>query len=286
MQETASEKKNKIMRFSYWLKNRRYSESTIKTYTDALRIFFNYFSHKRILDISNEDLIVFNNKYILANNRSGSYQNQVINAIKLFYQKIQNTQMDVSLIVRPKRSKKLPSILSEQEVCALINALDNIKHKAMISLIYSAGLRCSELINMKIVDIDSQRMIVQIRQAKGMKDRIAPLSPTILTLLRVYYKKYKPKIYLFEGQTGGQYSARSLDLVLKKAAFLAGLRKKVHLHMLRHSFATHLLENGTDLRFIQELLGHKSSKTTEIYTHVSKSAISRIVSPLDRLDIK
>ncbi len=138
---------------------------------------------------------------------------------------------------------------------------------------------------MKILDIDSTRMIVQIRQAKGMKDRIAPLSLRMLNLLRAYYREYRPKEYLFEGQRGDKYSARSLDLVLKRAAFLSGVKKKVHLHMLRHSFATHLLENGTDLRYIQELLEHKSSKTTEIYTHVSKSALIRIVSPLDRLDI-
>lgn len=283
MHDFLNEKETKIKEFSYWLNSKRYSHNTIKTYTEALRVFFNFYGHKRILEISHQDLIVFNNEYIIAKKRSGSYQNQIINAIKLFYQKIQNTKMDISLITRPKRAKKLPIILSEAEVAQIINALKNHKHKAMISLIYSAGLRCSELLNMKITDIDSQRMMVQIRQAKGMKDRIAPLSPKVLNLLREYYKKYRPKVYLFEGQFGDKYSARSLDLVLKRASYLAGIKKKVHLHMLRHSFATHLLEHGTDLRYIQELLGHSSSKTTEIYTHVSKGALTKIISPLDRL---
>lgn len=156
----------------------------------------------------------------------------------------------------------------------------------MLSLIYSAGLRRSELLNLKIKDIDSKRMLININAAKGMKDRIAPLSETVLNLLRAYYTEYTPKEYLFEGQKGEKYSERSLALVLKKGAHLAGIQKNINLHMLRHSYATHLLENGTDLRYIQELLGHKSSKTTEIYTHVSRSAISKIKSPIDKLKIK
>lgn len=275
-----------LQNFSAWLRYKRYSENTISTYSEALEVFLKYYKHKPVEMIDLEDIMHFNTHYILRKNLSASYQNQIINAIKLFFKRISNKKLDLKGISRPKRPRKLPSILSEQEVAQIINVLENIKHKAMISLIYSAGLRCSELINMKISNINSQRMIIHIHQAKGMKDRIAPLSPTILKLLREYYGLYKPKVYLFEGQKGDQYSARSLDLVLKKAALLAGIRKKVHLHMLRHSFATHLLENGTDLRFIQELLGHKSSKTTEIYTHVSKSALSRIISPLDRLDLK
>jgi len=156
----------------------------------------------------------------------------------------------------------------------------------MLSLIYSAGLRRSELLHMKIKDIDSQRMQLRILHSKGRKDRITPLSETALKLLRQYYLKYKPKDYLFEGQQGEQYSERSLALVLKNACLKAGIKKKVNLHMLRHSYATHLLEGGTDLRYIQELLGHKSSRTTEIYTHVSQKAINKIISPLDKLSIK
>jgi len=276
----------KIEKFKDWMRSKRYSDSTIGTYTDALKTFLKYFHTKAINEISNDDVIEFNNKYILANKLSASFQNQVVNGIKLFFRTIQNVTIDVDIIHRPKNSLLLPKVISEAEVAQIINALDNIKHKCMMSLIYSAGLRRSELLCMRINDIDKDRMLVHINQAKGKKDRIAPLSETILKLLDIYYKEYNPRDFLFEGQAGNQYSERSLALVLKKGCDLAGIKKSVNLHMLRHSYATHLLENGTDLRYIQELLGHKSSKTTEIYTHVSRRAISKISSPLDRLNIK
>jgi site-specific recombinase XerD len=148
-------------------------------------------------------------------------------------------------------------------------------------LIYSAGLRRSELINLKVSDINSERMVINIIGAKGKKDRVSLLSENILQLLRKYYKEYKPKKYLFEGARGGKYSSTSVVKILKNAAQKAGIRKNITPHMLRHSFATHLLEQGTDLRYIQELLGHNSSKTTEIYTHVSKKAIGNIRNPAD-----
>lgn len=276
----------KIETLKKWMLSKRYSESTIVTYTDALRTFLKFYHDKPIAEISNDDVIEFNNQYILENNFSASYQNQVVNAIKLFFKTVENRAIDVDLIHRPKQQKLLPKVLSEEDIAKIINALDNLKHKCMLSLIYSAGLRRSELINMRINDIDSKRMVIYINQAKGKKDRIAPLSETILQLLRQYFIAYKPKDYLFEGQEGDQYSERSLALVLKRACNLAGIKINVNLHMLRHSYATHLLENGTDLRYIQELLGHNSSKTTEIYTHVSKRAISKIMSPLDKLNIK
>lgn len=154
----------------------------------------------------------------------------------------------------------------------------------MLSMIYSCGLRRSELINLKITDIDSNRNIVIIRQSKGKKDRIVPLSLKILELLRLYYSIYKPKIWLFEGQNGNEkYSDHSLQSVLKQALAKVKITKPVSLHWLRHSYATHLLENGTDLRYIQELLGHNSSKTTEIYTHVSTKSLQQIKSPFDDL---
>ena len=158
---------------------------------------------------------------------------------------------------------------------------NNIKHRCILMLIYSAGLRRSELINLKISDIDSERMVVHIKGAKGKKDRISLLSENILHLLRDYYKIYKLRIYLFEGATGEKYSSSSVANSLKKSAQRAGIKKRVTPHVLRHSFAAHLLEQGTDLRYIQESLGHNSSKTTEIYTHVSKKAIDRIRNPID-----
>jgi integrase/recombinase XerD len=178
----------------------------------------------------------------------------------------------------------LPNVLSKEEIKAILEAPKNLKHKAMLSMIYSCGLRRSELLNLIPNDIDSKRNVVIIRQSKGKKDRITPLSPKILELLRDYYKEYSPKIYLFEGQEKNtQYSARSLEEVLKKSIKFAKINKPVTLHWLRHSYATHLLESGADLRFIQELLGHNSSKTTEIYTHVSTKNIQQIKSPFDDL---
>ena len=192
--------------------------------------------------------------------------------------------MLVDKIHRPKRAKVLPNILSKEEVKLILNAHSNIKHKMMLSLIYSCGLRCGELLALKPAHVDSKRNLVLLKNAKGQKDRIAPLSPKILELLREYYNLFKPSTYLFEGQIKGQpYDDRSLQQVLKQVLKKAGITKPVSLHWLRHSFATHLLESGTDLRYIQELLGHSSSKTTEIYTHVSTKSIQQIKSPFDDL---
>jgi len=202
----------------------------------------------------------------------------------LFFRTVQNKSILVDAIHRPKRSKLLPNVLSKEEIKLILNAHGNIKHKTMLSLIYACGLRRSELLHLKPADIDSMRGIVIIRQAKGKKDRIAPLSEKILILLREYYAISKPKIWLFEGQNvGEQYSEQSLQSVLKQALQKVGNTKPVTLHWLRHSYATHLLESGTDLRYIQELLGHSSSKTTEIYTHVSTKSLQQIKSPFDDL---
>ena len=192
--------------------------------------------------------------------------------------------MMVDKIHRPKRAKLLPNVLSKEEIKLILNAHSNIKHKMMLSLIYSCGLRCGELLALQPVHIDSKRNLVLLKNAKGKKDRIAPLSPKILEMLREYYIVYKPSNYLFEGQIKGQpYDARSLQLILKQALKKVRITKPATLHWLRHSFATHLLESGTDLRYIQELLGHSSSKTTEIYTHVSTKSIQQIKSPFDDL---
>lgn len=273
-----------IEKFKQWLLSKRYSPSTIKTYSEALKSFLIFFREKPIGEITNEDVIVYNNEYILKNKLSSSYQNQIVNAIKLFFQTIRDTKMIVDKIHRPKRSKVLPNVLSKEEIKLILNAHSNIKHKMMLSLIYSCGLRRSELINLKPQDIDSKRNIVLLKNAKGKKDRITPLSPIILEMLRNYYNGYKPKIWLFEGQiVGEQYSEQSIQSVLKQALQKVGITKPVTLHWLRHSYATHLLESGTDLRYIQELLGHSSSKTTEIYTHVSTKSIQQIKSPFDDL---
>jgi integrase/recombinase XerD len=277
-------KKEAIQTFIRYLNSKRYSSNTIKVYSDSLSTFLRYFSMKDISDISNDDLIDFNNNYILMNNFSSSFQNQVVNAVKLYFSAIQHKKMDVELIHRPRREKVLPNVLSKEEIKAILNVHVNIKHKMMLSLIYSCGLRCGELLALRSVHIDSKRNIILLKSTKGKKDRIVPLSPLILKMLREYYKIYKPKTYLFEGQNISMpYDARSLQLILKQALEKTGIRKPVTLHWLRHSYATHLLESGTDLRYIQELLGHSSSKTTEIYTHVSTKSIQQIKSPFDDL---
>ena len=279
-----TEKKEKVEKFSRWLKSKRYSDSTIKTYTEALKSFLLFYNTKPIEEITNEDLISYNNDFILKNNLSSSYQNQIVNAVKLFFRTIENKVMNEELIHRPKREKILPNVLSKEEVKLILNAHSNIKHKAMLSLIYSCGLRCGELLSLKPEHIDSKRNILIIKQAKGRKDRIAPLSSKTIELLREYYIANKPMLFLFEGQLAGTpYDARSLQKVLKQALEKNGIKKPVTLHWLRHSYATHLLENGTDLRYIQEILGHSSSRTTEIYTHVSTKSIRNITSPFDYL---
>jgi len=260
---------------------KRYSENTIKTYCNYFKDFCIYFNNKVLETITTSQI----NSYILdlikSKDISISQQNQRINAIKFYYEKILGRDKQYYELHRPKKEHKLPKVLSKDEIKKIFDVTNNLKHKCILMLIYSAGLRRSELLNLTISDIDSKRMVIIINGAKGKKDRISLLSDNLLQLLRQYYKEYHPKKYLFEGQNGGKYSATSIANILRKAAKKAGIRKTVTPHMLRHSFATHLLEQGTDLRYIQELLGHGSSKTTEIYTHVSKKAIDKIKNPMD-----
>ncbi|MCL4483425.1 MAG: site-specific integrase [Bacteroidetes bacterium] len=278
------EREKKIELFRAWMISKRYSSSTVKVYCESLQLFFRFFKEKRIEAIENADLVDFNNRYILANGYSGTLQNQVVNALKLFYSRMEGVQLQVDQLERPRRSHPLPNVLSKEEVAAILQAPTNIKHRAMLSLIYACGLRRSELLNLKLQDVDSKRGLLIIRQAKGNKDRIAPISHKVIEMLRDYYKCYKPRKWLFEGQnTNEQYSEASLAKVLKMSCKKALITKPVTLHWLRHSYATHLLESGTDLRYIQELLGHKSSKTTEIYTHVSTKSLQNIKSPFDDL---
>lgn len=270
--------------FKNYLISKRYSTNTIKTYTEALRSFLIFFDPKPAKELTNIDVITYNNDFIGKNKLSSSYQNQIVNAIKLYFNSIQDKIMVVDKIHRPRPEHKLPNVLSKEEIKLILEAHSNIKHTTMLSLIYSCGLRRSELLHLKITDIDSKRNIVIIRQSKGKKDRIVPLSLKILDLLRSYYEQFRPKEYLFEGQQiGTLYSEQSLQSVLKQALSKAKISKPVTLHWLRHSYATHLLESGTDLRYIQELLGHNSSKTTEIYTHVSTKNLRQIKSPFDDL---
>jgi integrase/recombinase XerD len=273
-----------IQLFEQWMRNKRYSENSIKTYREVISVFFRFLDNKPLEEIENSDLEKFNTEYVLANAYSSSYQNQFVNAIKLFFTNRKGIKINPQIIYRPKKEKVLPNVLSKEEVKIILDSITNIKHKAMISLIYACGLRRTELLHIQLKHIDPNRKLLFIQQSKGKKDRVVPLSDKLLELLRSYYKAERPKVYLFEGEkVGGQYSGSSLQQVLKYAIKKAKVKKPVTLHWLRHSYATHLLENGTDLRYIQELLGHNSSRTTEIYTHVSQKKISEIRSPFDDL---
>ena len=273
-----------ISLFRDWMNYKRYSDSTVETYSDAVRVFLRYIYPKQAQEVEVNDMVLFVNDFIIANKYSYSYQNQVVNGCKLFFREVITSRIDVEKFERPRREYKLPNVLSMGEVKAILTSLTNIKHRTMLSLIYACGLRRSELLNLKLTAIDSNRGILHILNSKGKKDRIVPISQSIIDMLNTYIAMYKPKDWLFEGQIfGQQYSEKSLQSVLKQATEKAQIAKPVTLHWLRHSYATHLLEAGTDLRFIQELLGHKSSKTTEIYTHVSTKSLKKIKSPFDDL---
>ena len=275
---------NDIEKFKRYLMHKRYSENTIRTYCDVVKQFLFRTKLSPHL-VTNQDIIEYNHKLYLKK-YSASYQNQVASGLKLFFQVIFNKRIRIKDIERPRKEFKLPNVLSKEEVVHLIRVTRNMKHRTMLSLIYGCGLRSSELLNLRPGDVASKRGLLIIRQAKGKRDRVVPISENTIEMLRAYYIAYRPSTWLFEGQSRGQkYSSRSLQMILKHALRKTGIKKPATLHWLRHSYATHLMEAGTDLRFIQELLGHKSSKTTEIYTHVSNYSIQRIKSPLDTLDI-
>ncbi|MBN2434206.1 MAG: site-specific integrase [Spirochaetes bacterium] len=264
------------------LNRKRYSRNTIKNYTHHLMEFLLYTGNAK--PFSNDCIISYCDYLVSEKKVSPAYQQMAINAIRYLYVHVLNQQMPETHL-RPKKEKRLPTVLSIDEVKCIFNSISNTKHKTAISLIYSAGLRISEAINLKKNDIDFDRGVITIKQSKGKKDRQVPLSKNFLTLLDIYLKEYRPVIYLLEGQSGGKYTAKSIQMVFQKACREANIQKRVTVHSLRHSYATHLLEKGTDLRIIQELLGHSSSKTTEIYTHVSIKTIQNVRSPFDDIDI-
>ncbi|MFP4664931.1 MAG: site-specific tyrosine recombinase/integron integrase [Bacteroidales bacterium] len=271
-------------KFTKWLRYRRYSESTVATYSKAIKSLMRYVSPKMAEDVTEEDVVDFIHGYLIHNGYSHTYQNQVISAVKLFFNTVYQTAFDIERIKRPRRVHKLPNVLSKQEIKSILDAPTNVKHRTILRMIYGCGLRRSEALSLKLSDVDSKRKLLIIRNAKGKKDRIVPVSDKMLVMLRDYYKMYRTKTWLFEGRMPGtQYTATSLREVLYNAVKKAGINKPVTPHWLRHSYATHLLESGTDLRYIQELLGHKSSRTTEIYTHVTVKSLQNIRSPLDDL---
>jgi len=249
----------------------KYSEHTRRIYLFYIEQFLE-FVEKQVIHLSSTDFQGYLNNYPFS---SISQQNQVINAIRFLYKYGLGRKYDKVSFERPRGEKKLPRIIEKDFLLNKINKIYNIKHKVIISLAYSTGMRVSEVLNLKISDIDSKRMIISIVNGKGKKDRIVPLSKKILELLRKYWLEYKPNTYLFNGQSSLKYTKSSCNAIVKKY-----IGEEFHFHLLRHSCATTLLESGVDLRIIQKLLGHSSVKTTEIYTHVSIGLLSGIELPI------
>ncbi len=266
------------------LELKHYSLNTARTYIGKFEKFINYFKDKELVEIDELQIKEYLQQLVI-HGKSESYVNQMLNSIKFYYEIVLGMPNRFYAIERPKKREKLPKVISLWEVQQLINCTVNIKHRCIISLLYSAGLRRAELLNLKVTDIDSHRMVINVVQGKGNKDRLTILSPVVLSELRAYYKAYKPKNFLFEGQSGGRYGEPSVNKIIINAAKKARINKHITPHMLRHSFATHLLESGTDLRYIQVLLGHTSSRTTETYTQVATNHIKSIVSPIDILNL-
>jgi site-specific recombinase XerD len=270
-----------LIRFVETMQLKGFSPNTIKTYQNEFSQFLIAIKSKDVTTIDAEKI----RSYILycINHLKNSEQtiHSRLNALKFYYEKVLFREKLFLEIPRPKKSLTLPKTIHVQDLKKMFEQTKNLKHNTLLKLAYGMGLRVSEIINLKIEDIDSYSMRVLIEKSKGKKDRYVNLPETILLQLREYYKEYKPKKYLFEGQYGGQYSIRSAQQVFKNAMKSANINKSIGIHSLRHSFATHLLENGTDIRFIQELLGHNNIKTTLIYTQVTNQSIKKIISPLD-----
>ena len=265
------------------LTRKRYSPNTIKTYTCYFRDFIMYFSDHDLQSITPEQIKKYLLNLISYKRISASQQNQRINAIKFYYEQVLGRKKVYYHLERPKREKKLPVVLSKDEIKTILRNTNNLKHKCILMTLYSGGLRRSELIKMEISDIDSDRMLIRIRNSKGGKDRHTLLSRKLLNILREYYRIYHPVRWLFEGPGGKPYSATSIENIFRRALKKSAIQKRATPHTLRHSFATHLLEQGINLRYIQELLGHASITTTEIYTRVSTHNLSQIKNPLDNI---
>jgi len=276
---------NLINKFEQSLKLQRYSPNSIRNYSSAVRSFLQIASQKfnDPRQLNEESLEKYISWKINKHRIGHSHQRMIVASLDKFYQLLYGIELKVKHLYPARKVHSLPHYLTVDEVKKMLQSVSNIKHKSILMLLYSAGLRLSELIDLRISDINSKDMLIYIRKAKGNKDRVVMLSPKLLNTLRKYFLEYKPLDYLFEGQQGGAYCAKSVQNIVKQAATKARIKKKVTPHILRHSFATHLLENGTDIRYIQQLLGHSSIKTTEIYTHITDISKSKIKSPLDLL---
>ncbi|SDZ03442.1 site-specific tyrosine recombinase/integron integrase [Tindallia californiensis] len=279
----AADSNNTLTHLKKQLTLKGYTSKTIKAYLGQVKRFLEY-ANKDTQALDKQDVEQY--MYVLLHDQenSHSYVNQTLSAIKFFFQFVLKHKPLTYEIPRPKKENKLPEVLNNEEVIAVLSKVSNHKHKAILYLVYSSGLRVGEVVRLKVENIDAQRMMIHIKQGKGRNDRYTILSEVALKVLRKYAAMEKPTDWLFPGGKENSFlTERSVQKVFSKACQEANIKKRASVHTLRHSFATHLLEGGTDLRYIQELLGHKSSKTTEIYTHVSSKSLRKIQSPLDRL---
>ena len=274
---------NKVIIRAYvkYLKGKCYSESTVKTYFTFVADFIDYIKDTPLNTLTNRNVEQFIEDVFIPRKYSISTHRQFISAIKLFKAFYPECKIEEVELKRPKKSQLLPTVLSKEEVIDLLRYTKNLKHRAVLAMIYSAGLRISELLNLELKHIDIDRRQLTVKNSKGRKDRNIILAQSFIPLMQNYLLSYEPKTYFVEGKPFQQYSAESVRAFLHKSTKIARITKRVTPHTLRHSYATHLLENGIDLRYIQELLGHAKPETTMIYTHVSKKDLLNIESPLD-----
>lgn len=270
-------------RFQQTLQLKAYSKNTFRTYSTEFHCLLRLLGTVSVSTLTKANLESYLLWLVKTRGYREAHLHTAINALKFYFEQVEGRGKEFYDIPRPKKPLKLPHILAEEEVVALVRSTPNLKHRALLMTAYGAGLRVSELVNLKLRDIDPKRMLIFVEQSKGKKDRMVPLSGLLLDTLRLYRKEYQPLFYLFEGEKGKAYSTRSAQEVLKEAKKRAGIYKRGSIHGLRHSYATHLLEGGTDIRYIQSFLGHNSLKTTLRYTHVMMPKISNIGSPLDKL---
>ena len=264
---------------------KRYSWRTVKSYTNCFRQFIRHFDDTKPRQITRSQINEYLTVMVKERHVSISYQSQMMSAIKMFYVAVAGQEEKVQRLFQPKKAQRLPNVLTEEEVSALLRSVDNLKHRCLLMLIYSAGLRLGEVIHLQLLDLQPHQNRLFVRAGKGNKDRCTILSEKAWQHLKNYIELYQPTEWVFEGPNGGQYGERSVQEVFVKAKLRSMINPKATVHTLRHSFATHLLEQGVDLRYIQELLGHASSKTTEIYAHITKKGWGKIKSPLDSLNI-
>ncbi len=266
------------------LQMQRYANNTIRSYRSYAIIFLDHMNqYDNLEEIPIVEIEAFINEKVSKDNISMSYQRSLVGTVKKLFELVIDQKIELDYLYPKRSTKKLPNFFSQEEVKRILNATENLKHKAILTTIYSCGLRLSELLNLKISDVKSDSDILIITQSKGNKDRVVSLSEKLLELLREYYLEYKPKLYLFEGLHGDQYSERSVQLILKNAVKKAKINSNGSVHTLRHSYATHLIKRGIDVRIVQELLGHNNIKTTMIYTHVTDVDKKTTPSPLDFL---